>query len=108
MFHRGIGPDGTPKDTVSIKGGVIEGLDWSNATHIWTSRAVVPIPDNAEKWRESPDPDPVPAPAAVASLNDLAAMATATAANSAAIMEAQRHDPINPAINPDLPPFPFS
>jgi hypothetical protein len=107
MFHRGTGPDGTPKDTISVKGGVIEGLDWSGATHIWTSRAVVSIPDNVEKWRESPDPEPIPAPA-VARLNDLAAMATATAASSAAVLEAQRHHPIDPAINPDLPPFPFS
>ena len=137
MFHHGKSADGTPKETVSIKGGVIEGLDWSHATHIWTSRAVVHIPDNVQSWRESPEPEPVPEPAIhdttmheslqhhaehqpehdemrtapvapmmVPRLDDLAAMATATAARNAAA-EAQRHEPLDPTINPDLPAFPF-
>jgi hypothetical protein len=40
---------------VSIKGGCIDGLDWKNGIHIWCSRAVVPIPEGAEKWDEEPD-----------------------------------------------------
>ena len=139
MFHSVANPDGTPsKSTVSIKGGVIEGLDWSDAKHIWTKRAVVPVPEEAQQWRESPEPTPAPeqehepmdektqesihqamhqpehepmhqAPVApmMPRLDDLAAMATATAARNAAVGETIRHEPLDPAINPDLPAFPF-
>jgi hypothetical protein len=62
MFHRGRSPDGTERSTVSIKGGCVEGLDWSNGKHIYTRSAVVPIPHGAEQWRESPEPD-APQPA---------------------------------------------
>jgi hypothetical protein len=43
------------KKTVSVKGGCVEGLDWSKAKHIWCSRAVVKIPEGVEKWDEEPD-----------------------------------------------------
>jgi len=131
MFHRGTAADGTPKATVSIKGGVIEGLDWSHATHIWTSRAVIPIPPGVPQWKESPEPTPEPPELAepeggvvemehepaqepeairqthVPGLDDLAAMATASASRSAAGVMRLRHEPLDPTINPDLPAFPF-
>lgn len=43
------------KDIVSIKGGCIEGLDWTDAIHIWCKRAVVPIPEDAQRYEEEPD-----------------------------------------------------
>lgn len=36
--------------TVSVKGGLLEGLDWSNGVHIWTKRARVPIPEGATQY----------------------------------------------------------
>ena len=50
-------PDGTGGETVSIKGGVIQGLEWNGAKHIWCRSAVVPIPDGAERWEMEPDED---------------------------------------------------
>lgn len=35
------------KNFVSVKGGCLEGLDWSKAIHIWTKSAMVPIPEDA-------------------------------------------------------------
>jgi hypothetical protein len=98
MFHRTVDVDGTPHDNVSIKGGVIEGLDWSGGIHIWTSRAVVPIPHNAPKWRESPDAMPA---RPVSRLNN------AVAATNGETREPPRSETVDPTINPDLPPFPF-
>ena len=43
------------KDTVNVKGGCIEGLDWKGAIHIWTKRAVVEIPEGAETWPGEPN-----------------------------------------------------
>ncbi|KAK1781836.1 Mss4-like protein [Copromyces sp. CBS 386.78] len=40
------------KNFVSVKGGCIEGLDWSKAIHIWTKSAMVPIPENATSTDE--------------------------------------------------------
>ena len=40
---------------VSVKGGCIEGLDWEGAKHIFVRSAVVPIPEEAEKWEADPD-----------------------------------------------------
>ncbi|ROT42311.1 hypothetical protein SODALDRAFT_326490 [Sodiomyces alkalinus F11] len=40
------------KDVVSVKGGCIEGLDWSKAVHIWTKSAMVPIPEGSETHSE--------------------------------------------------------
>jgi hypothetical protein len=133
MFHRNTDARGISKPTVSIKGGVIDGLDWSNGKHIWTSRAVVPIPQNVVQWNESPEPEPIPeeaedpnevddedesmhepsvgqAPIApMHALEGLAAMATATAANGVRQRHEQYGQPISvdPMINPDLPAFPF-
>ena len=43
------------EQTVRIKGGCIDGLDWTKAIHIWCKRAVVPIPEGVERWEEDPD-----------------------------------------------------
>ncbi|KAI0390620.1 Mss4-like protein [Xylariaceae sp. FL0594] len=40
------------KPVVSVKGGCLEGLDWSTAIHIWTKSAMVPIPEGAEAYSE--------------------------------------------------------
>lgn len=42
-------------ETVSVKGGCVEGLRWEGAAHIWTSEAVVPVPEGVEKWEFEPD-----------------------------------------------------
>jgi hypothetical protein len=57
VFHRGRNADGAEKTTVSIKGGCVEGLDWSVGKHIYTRSAVFPIPPGAEQWRASPEPE---------------------------------------------------
>jgi hypothetical protein len=56
VFHRSRNPDGIERPTVSVKGGCIDGLDWSQAKHIYTRSAVVPIPHGVEQWRASPEP----------------------------------------------------
>jgi hypothetical protein len=50
MHDRGL-------STVSIKGGCLEGLDWSGAKHIWAKRAVVSIPEGVERWDYEPEED---------------------------------------------------
>jgi len=40
-----------------VKGGCIEGLDWSNVKHIWCKRAMVPIPEGVERSEEEPEED---------------------------------------------------
>lgn len=60
VFHHGTDASGMRKSTVSIKGGCIEGLDWSNGKHIYTRSAVVAIPPGALQWRESPEPEGEP------------------------------------------------
>ncbi|KAH8813130.1 Mss4-like protein [Xylogone sp. PMI_703] len=39
---------------LSVKGGCIEGLDWTQAKHIWCKRAMVPIPEGVERSDEEP------------------------------------------------------
>ncbi|KAF2835158.1 hypothetical protein M501DRAFT_942603 [Patellaria atrata CBS 101060] len=39
---------------MSVKGGCIEGLDWKKAKHIWTCRAVVDVPAEAQQWEKEP------------------------------------------------------
>jgi hypothetical protein len=43
------------KNTVSIKGGCVDGLVWKDATHIWCADAVVVIPEGVERWDGEPD-----------------------------------------------------
>jgi hypothetical protein len=45
----------SPPETVSIKGGLVKGLEFKGATHIWCKRAVVEIPKGAERWEGEPD-----------------------------------------------------
>jgi len=54
-MHRSREADGQERETVSIKGGVIEGLRWDGAKHIYTRSAVVEVPPNAERWETTPD-----------------------------------------------------
>ncbi|KAI0862241.1 Mss4-like protein [Xylaria cubensis] len=53
LFHRIVGKDG-PRPTVSIKGGCIEGLDWSGGRHIYVRSAVMKIPDEWETYETVP------------------------------------------------------
>jgi hypothetical protein len=55
IMHRIREPDGQERETVSVKGGVIEGLCWKGAKHIYTESAVVEIPPNAERWETTPE-----------------------------------------------------
>ncbi|KAH7122890.1 Mss4-like protein [Dactylonectria macrodidyma] len=48
ILHRSILPDGTPKPTLSIKGGCLEGLSWEGAKHIYTRSARVPVPGGGD------------------------------------------------------------
>jgi len=43
------------KSVVSVKAGCLAELDWGKAKHIWVKRAMVPIPEGAEKNEEEPD-----------------------------------------------------
>jgi hypothetical protein len=54
VMHRIREPDGRERPTVSIKGGIIDGLDWSTAEHIYVEDAVLPLPENAIKHMQSP------------------------------------------------------
>ena len=53
-IHRIKNKDGSERETVSIKGGVIEGLDWRGAAHIFCRSAVVDVPEEAERWDAEP------------------------------------------------------
>jgi hypothetical protein len=53
-MHHGVHPDGSEKATVSVKGGVISGLDWKGAQHIWVRSAVVPVPEGVVAWEKEP------------------------------------------------------
>jgi len=45
------------KNVVAIKGGLIDGLRWQDAKHIWTKNALVPIPEGVESCEEEPEED---------------------------------------------------
>jgi hypothetical protein len=47
--------DGSERETISVKGGCIDGLDWSGAQHIYARSAVVPIPADSKRWETSPE-----------------------------------------------------
>ncbi|KAK4235964.1 Mss4-like protein [Achaetomium macrosporum] len=55
VMHRIREPDGTERDTVSIKGGLVRGLSWKGAAHIFTRSAVVDVPEGVERWEGAPD-----------------------------------------------------
>lgn len=46
IAHMTVMPDGTTKPQLSVKGGCLEGLDATNAKHIYTRNAVVPVPED--------------------------------------------------------------
>lgn len=54
VFHRIRNPDGTERETISVKGGCVEGLDWTGAKHIFARSAVFPIPEGAERYEAGP------------------------------------------------------
>ncbi|KAI0179835.1 Mss4-like protein [Hypoxylon sp. FL1284] len=56
MFHRIVDADGTPRPTVSIKGGCVEGLewDWAGGMHIFMRSAVIKIPAEWEQYETLP------------------------------------------------------
>ncbi len=54
VMHRILDEDGTGRETVSVKGGLVQGLDWSTAKHIYTASAVVPIPEGRESYPGAP------------------------------------------------------
>jgi hypothetical protein len=49
--------EGGEPPTVAVKGGLLEGLDWSNAMHIYCRSAVVPIPEGVKRWEAEPNFD---------------------------------------------------
>lgn len=57
-MHRIREADGTERETVSIKGGLVQGLDWSQAIHIYTRYAVVDIPEGVLSFEDAPDTIP--------------------------------------------------
>ncbi|KAF2004133.1 hypothetical protein P154DRAFT_459885, partial [Amniculicola lignicola CBS 123094] len=54
LLNATIVENGNPK-TVSVKGGLLEGLKWEGAQHLFCSRAVVPIPEGVVRWDEECD-----------------------------------------------------
>ncbi|KAH7081184.1 Mss4-like protein [Paraphoma chrysanthemicola] len=54
ILHATIMENGDP-DVVAVKGGLLEGLDWNGATHIFCRSAVVPIPEGVKRWEAEPD-----------------------------------------------------
>ena len=53
-MHMYILESGNP-EYVSIKGGLLEGLDWGGAIHLFCRSAVVPIPEGVERWDGEPE-----------------------------------------------------
>ncbi|KAF2646469.1 hypothetical protein P280DRAFT_11966 [Massarina eburnea CBS 473.64] len=53
ILHAHVAEDGDPK-VVAVKGGLLEGLDWKGAMHIYTRSAVVPIPEGVESCEAGP------------------------------------------------------
>ncbi|KAF8308793.1 hypothetical protein DL93DRAFT_2086431 [Clavulina sp. PMI_390] len=49
LLHTTVGGE-----TMNVKGGCIDdgegALDWNKAVHIWCKRAIIAIPESAEKW----------------------------------------------------------
>ncbi|AEO67527.1 uncharacterized protein THITE_2116411 [Thermothielavioides terrestris NRRL 8126] len=54
VMHRIREADGAERDVVSVKGGLVKGLDWKSGVHIFTRSAVVPVPEGAEAWEAEP------------------------------------------------------
>lgn len=62
-MHEGISADGEPGTKLSIKGGCFGeklghgDLNLGTAIHLWTKRAVVPIPDDAQSFEDDGPPE---------------------------------------------------
>ena len=54
VMHRVRDTSGSERWIVSIKGGCVEGLDWTGGVHIFTRTAVVPIPEGAQTFEAGP------------------------------------------------------
>jgi hypothetical protein len=56
LLHKTLKLSGEWGSSVSVKAGAIEGeeIPWNDAVHIWTSRAVTPIPSNATCFPKEP------------------------------------------------------
>ncbi|KAF2469269.1 uncharacterized protein BDR25DRAFT_343693 [Lindgomyces ingoldianus] len=54
ILHAHVFDNEDPK-VVAVKGGVLEGLNWEGAKHIFCRTAVVPIPEGVERWEAEPD-----------------------------------------------------
>ncbi|KAK4136049.1 hypothetical protein BT67DRAFT_362842, partial [Trichocladium antarcticum] len=50
VMHRVREADGTERETVVVKGGLVEGLRWEGAAHIYVRSAVVEVPVGVERW----------------------------------------------------------
>jgi hypothetical protein len=57
IMHRVREANGQGRDTLIIKGGVLQGLSYKGAGHIYTRSAVVEIPVGVERWETSPEPE---------------------------------------------------
>lgn len=57
IMHRVREANGQERDRLIIKGGVLEGLNYKGAGHIYTRSAVVEIPVGVERWETSPEPE---------------------------------------------------
>jgi hypothetical protein len=53
ILHAHIPEEGDPP-VVAVKGGVLDGLDFKGAKHIYCRSAVVPIPEGVERWEADP------------------------------------------------------
>ncbi|KAF2795851.1 hypothetical protein K505DRAFT_348337 [Melanomma pulvis-pyrius CBS 109.77] len=54
VAHVTVRDDGADPEVMSIKAGLVDGLDWTGATHIYVRSAVVPIPEGVERWEAEP------------------------------------------------------
>lgn len=48
ILHRVIFKDGTPRPSLAVKGGCVEGFNLEGARHIYTRSALVPVPEGSE------------------------------------------------------------
>ena len=58
VIHLSRDKTGSTRGTIIIKGGCIDGLDWTGGTHIFTRTARVPIPEDAEQFEGAPVIEP--------------------------------------------------
>jgi hypothetical protein len=54
VFNAVYLPDGSLRPFFAIKGGCVEGLDWTRVKHIWTKSAVMPLQAEWEKYETTP------------------------------------------------------